>query len=191
MTLLLAFLLPLSATGVPAAPRSAVPGPAPVRTVSACRILTRAEIGLALGRRMSEGEEETDGPESTCDYASGEARVSIVVQRLEQKLDLRAEIASLLAAIPEGKLRQGPEMGGAALFLDIGTAGTQLHLVDGSRYLMISILGFGDPSRVSQAAETLARMALARLSSRLGSSAANPSLPESPWYKPPFHGMGR
>ncbi len=163
VTLLLALLLPLAATGVPAAVRSSAPRPAPAPALSACRVLTRAEVGLALGRRLSAGEEENDGPESTCDYAAGDSRVSIVVQRLDQPLDLRAEIASLLAAIPEGTLRKGPDLGGAALFLDIGTAGTQLHLVNGSSYLMISILGFGEPSRVSQAAETLARMALARM----------------------------
>ena len=48
-------------------------------------------------------------------------------------------------------------------WLDLPDAGTQVFVIDGEhRYLLVSILGFGDPARVSKAAERLAREAFKR-----------------------------
>jgi hypothetical protein len=47
--------------------------------------------------------------------------------------------------------------------MDIPNAGTQLHIVDGgSQHLMVSILGFGDASKVSGVAVQIARKAMTR-----------------------------
>ena len=54
-----------------------------------------------------------------------------------------------------------PEFG--RFYLDVAGAGTQLHVIRGRDYLMISILGFGDAAQVSNAADRLAKIALRRI----------------------------
>ena len=104
-----------------------------------------------------------EGLESTCDYSGGAGQVTVSVQRLTAPLNLRAEIESLKAAIPEAAVRPGPSLGAAAFFLDIPGAGTQLHVVRGDCAVMVSVLGFGEPAQVAAAAEAMARKALGRL----------------------------
>jgi hypothetical protein len=161
VNLLFWLLLPLAAKGIPATPHTAVMRAAGL--VSACRAVTQTDIQRTLGRRVAAGEEETSGPESSCDYVSGTARVTVTVQRLDKTLDLHREIGALAAAVPEGRLREAPDLGAPAFFLDIADAGTQLHLVRGKDYVMVSILGFGEGERVSAAAVSLMRAALERV----------------------------
>jgi hypothetical protein len=160
---LLAILLLSAASGTPAASRLPASRAAVAPPVTACRAVTLQNVRQALGRRIAKAGEETGPLESSCDYAAGEARVTVTVQRLEKPLALRSEIAQLLADIPGSKLRNAPDLRAAAFFLDIAGAGTQLHLIRGSDYVMISILGFGEPAGVSPAALSLMRAALARL----------------------------
>lgn len=136
----------------------------PWRQVSACAAVTRADVEQALGQRVAEGEEQTDGTASTCDYTGRRGQVTITVQRLTAELDLATEIESLERTIPESSVRYAPGFRGTAFFLDIAGAGTQLHIVRGDRnYLLVSVLGFGEAARVSRAAERMARKALGRL----------------------------
>ncbi len=137
---------------------------APSKALSACSAVTADDLERALGRRFWRGQEETRGAESTCDYGAGNGQVSITIQRLNAKLDIPAEIASLKQSIPESTVRMASGFGNAAFFLDIEGAGTQLHVIRDDRdYVMVSILGFGDAAAVSAAAERVARAALGRL----------------------------
>ena len=118
----------------------------------------------ALGRMVSKGRESADGPQSTCDYAAGTGQVSVAVQRLAARLNMAAEIESLKKAIPEAAVRDAPDLGARAFFLDIPGAGTQLYLIREDRdFVLISILGFGGPAQVSAPAAAMARKALGRL----------------------------
>jgi hypothetical protein len=101
--------------------------------------------------------------ESTCDYATDRAQVSVTVQRLNQDVDVYAEMAALVREIEGSSTRPASNMGEHAFFLDITGAGTQLHVIRGRDYLLISILGFGEGRQLSGAAETLARAALRRM----------------------------
>jgi hypothetical protein len=140
------------------------PRPAPSKALGACSAVTADDLERALGRRFWRGQEETRGAESTCDYGAGKGQVSITIQRLNAKLDIPAEIASLKESIPESTVRMASGFGGAAFFLDIEGAGTQLHVIRDDRdYVMVSILGFGDALQVSAAAERVARAALGRI----------------------------
>jgi hypothetical protein len=70
----------------------------------------------------------------------------------------------MTAALPGAKAREVQSLGHRAFFLDIPDAGTQLHILHGrGGHLMISVLGFGDATSVSAAAERIARLALKRL----------------------------
>jgi hypothetical protein len=137
---------------------------APRRALAACSAVTRTDVEQALGRPVAKGEESKEGPQSTCDYAGGRGQVTITVQHLTAKLDMRAEIASLQASIPEGTVREAAGVAASAFFLDIPGAGTQLYVIRGDTdFVLISVLGFGDATQVSAAAETLARKALGRI----------------------------
>jgi hypothetical protein len=126
--------------------------------------VTAADLERALGRRFGRGQEETHGADSTCDYGAGNGQVSITIQRLNAKLDIPAEIESLKQTIPESTVRMTSGLGSTAFYLDIAGAGTQLHVIRGDRdYVMVSILGFGDATAVSAAAERVAPAALGRI----------------------------
>ena len=117
-----------------------------------------------LSASVGKGAETWDAGQSTCDYASEKGQVTVTVHHSTAKLDVAAEVAALKAAIPEAKLRDAPGLGVRAFFLDIPGAGTQLHNpCSDSDYLMISVLGFGNPADVAAQTEKLARRALARL----------------------------
>jgi hypothetical protein len=135
-----------------------------LRAVSACGIVTRADVEKALGRPVSPGEERADGSETSCDFSSGGGQVTVTLHRLAAKLDLGAELANLKAAFPEARLRTEAGIGTQAYFLDIDEAGTQLHVLRGeAEYLLVSILGFGEPGDVAPSARSIARLALTRL----------------------------
>jgi hypothetical protein len=164
LVITLSYLL-LLAAAVTDAPPARVPAPLPGRAVTACLAVTKADIEQALGRPVSTGKEEKSGGESTCDYAGGLGHVTITVERLEARLDVPAELESLKALVPEAtQIREITGIGSRAFFLDIGEAGTQLHVIRGEReYVLVSVLGFGNAGKVSAAVEALARKALTRL----------------------------
>ena len=94
----------------------------------------------------------------------GRGEVSITIPRLKAKLDVAAEIESLKRSIEDCSVRMISGLGGTAFFLDIASAGTQLHVIRDDRdYAMVSIVGFGDAAQVSAAAERVARAALGRI----------------------------
>jgi hypothetical protein len=134
---------------------------------AACTVVTRADVEQALGRPVGRGKEDIGDDSSSCDYAAGSGIVTITVQHVRARLDVRAEVASLQRAIPDGHLREAHLAGTpaeiTAFYLDLDGAGTQLHVIRGGHdYLLISVLGFGEADRVSQAAEKIARKALER-----------------------------
>ena len=130
---------------------------------TACSIVTRADVEDALGRRVDHGKPDVDGPESICDYTAKGGMVSVALQKLSVKPNLAVEAAALKKEIPEAVIRAAPGFPDG-FYLDIPDAGTQLHvIIGGSEHLMVSILGFGDPSRVSAAAAQIARRAMQRL----------------------------
>lgn len=141
-----------------------VPRLAPSKALGACSAVTAGDLERALGRRFGSGQEHNRGAESTCDYGAGNGLVSITIQHLATTLDVPAEIESLKRNIADSTVRMSSGLGSTAFYLDIASAGTQLHVIrDGRDYVMVSILGMGEAAQVSPAAERLARAALARI----------------------------
>ena len=136
----------------------------PSKALGACSAVMAADLERALGRWFGHGQEESHGAESTCDYGAGNGKVSITIQRLNAKLNITVEIESLKQSIEDSSVRMISGLGSTAFFLDIASAGTQLHVIRDDRdYVMVSILGFGDAAAVSAAAERVARAALGRI----------------------------
>jgi hypothetical protein len=131
--------------------------------LTACSLVTRADVEEAVGRIVNDGAEETQGRATTCLYATKGGLVSITIQRLTAKPDLQLEIAALKRELPDAVVRDAPGFP-EAFYLDLPDAGTQLHIAkDNAQHLMVSILGFGDASRVSGAAAQIARKVMRRL----------------------------
>jgi hypothetical protein len=125
--------------------------------------VTAEDLHLALGISFHRAA-ETNGPQSTCDYGSGTAQVSVTIHRLSAPPDVAVEIAALKLELPGSTSRMVNGLDGEAFLLEIPHAGAQLHVFRAARdYVMVSILGLGDAIRVGPAAERLARTALARL----------------------------
>jgi hypothetical protein len=132
--------------------------------MGACSAVTTEDLHRALGISFHRGEESGRGRQSTCDYAAGNAQVSVTLERLEAEIDVPAEIAALKRELPGASARAVAGLGSTAFVLEIPGAGAQLHVIRGQRdYLMVSILGLGDAQTVGLAAEKLARAGLERL----------------------------
>ena len=135
-----------------------------IATVSACNVVTASEILSFTGRPMTRTFDRRAGLESTCDYASGEAVVTIVLRRSPRILDLPAEVGNLRSSFPEASLRNVEGLGGAAILVELGEPGVLLNVFrDEHHYLLVSILGFGEDFPASRVVEKIARRALDRL----------------------------
>jgi hypothetical protein len=134
--------------------------PASPKAFGACTAVTSDDLQRELGIPFRRGREVSDATQSTCDYAAGNAQVSVTVQRLRAGVDLAAEIAALQRELPGAVVRRA---GDAAFLLEIPGVGAQWHAVREREYVMVSILGLGDGGVVGAAAERLAGTALARL----------------------------
>ncbi|MBS1853974.1 MAG: hypothetical protein JST11_01310 [Acidobacteria bacterium] len=154
--LLLAFSVPTYST----APRASAPLP---KALSACMALPRADVESALGRKLNPPEESNAARTSTCDYSADHALVTVTLTRLAGEVNLPSEIAALQREIEGSSSRPAPGFGATAFFLDVPGGGTQLHLIHGNDYVMVSVLGFGDAAAVAPAAERMMRSALGRL----------------------------
>jgi hypothetical protein len=135
-----------------------------LRAETACSAATKADIEEALGHSVANGKESRTDTGSVCDYVGAGGEVTVLLQHARAKLDVPEEIRNLKESFPNAIMREAPGIGKRAVFLDMPDIGTQLHVIRGDYdYLMISVLGFGDATRVAPAVEKIARKALDRL----------------------------
>ena len=131
------------------------------KPVTACTAVTRADVELALGRKFGRGAEENSNGSSTCGYTAGGGLVTVTMQHMGAAPDLDQEKRSLQAEFPGSTLRAASLSGAEAFFVDLQGQGTLLYAIRGGRdYVMVAILGCGEPAAVSGAAIRLARTAL-------------------------------
>ena len=138
-------------------------GATPLRPLTACAAAPRADVEGALGHALTNGKEQKTENGSICQYDGNGGQVTILLQHATEKLDIPAEIRNLQATFPDATMREAPGLGKRAVFLDMPDIGTQLHVIRGDYdYVMVSVLGFGEASRVAPAAEKIARRILIR-----------------------------
>ena len=136
-------------------PASIVP-----RALGACTAVTADDLQRTLGISFRRGQESSAGKQSTCDYAIGNAQVSVTIQRLDGAVDIAAEMEAMKREMPGVTVRR---LGEASFIVEIPGAGAQVHAVHEHESLMVSILGLGDGAAISEAAEQLARTARGRM----------------------------
>jgi hypothetical protein len=135
------------------------PAPALPKALGACSAVTAEDLHRTLGIPFRRAQESSAGAASTCDYAAGNAQVSVTIQRLSGAVDLAAEMEAMKVEIPGATVRR---LGETSFVVEILGAGAQVHLVHvGRESVMVSILGLGD--EMAGAAERLARVAVGRL----------------------------
>uniref|UniRef100_Q01SB4 Uncharacterized protein n=1 Tax=Solibacter usitatus (strain Ellin6076) TaxID=234267 RepID=Q01SB4_SOLUE len=129
------------------------------KALGACAAVTADDLLNTLGINFHKGQESSTGKESTCDYAVGNAQVSVTIQRLDGAVDIAEEMAAMKREFPSATVRR---LGEASFVVEIPGAGAQVHAVYERECLMVSVLGLGDGAAVSGAAERLARTARGR-----------------------------
>jgi hypothetical protein len=88
--------------------------------------------------------------------------VSVAIRRLEIPIDLQAEAAGLKALMEGSTVRTLDDARGRGFYLLIPESGAQLYIVKDDRFVLISILGFGDAETVYEAARELAVRAIGK-----------------------------
>jgi hypothetical protein len=161
--MILALYLPLAISFSTDGARQ-VPKPLPpLRVVNVCEVVTKPDVELALGRHLVGAGWTTRSSRERCDYQAEGGQVTIRLEHSATTLDPKTEFAALKKAFRGSHARQLAGMGAPAILLDLPEAGTQVFVIEGDhRYLLVSILGFGDAAKVSKAAELLARQAFQR-----------------------------
>jgi hypothetical protein len=160
----LTFLLPLTLLFSTTGPTPRTPKPVSLfPVINACDVVTRPDVEKALGRHMLEAGWQVRSTHERCDYQAQGGQVTIRLEHSAAVLDPKTEFTALKKTFPGSRARELAGLGAPAMLLDLPEAGTQVFVIDGEhRYLLVSILGFGDPARVSKAAEQLAREAFKR-----------------------------
>lgn len=138
------------------------PAPKPFAPLAPCEVVTNAEVRAAFKRPFAKG----SGDASSCEYAAAldQQVVAIKLEHSIGKLDLGAEILTLRKAFPEARVRDAKKFPCRAFFLDLPGIGTQLFVIRGEHdFLLVSVMGLGEPKKVAPGAADVARKALGRL----------------------------
>ena len=71
------------------------------KALGACTAVTADDLQRTLGINFRRGQESSAGKLSTCDYAVGNAQVSVTIQQLSGAVDLAAEMEAMKAEMPD------------------------------------------------------------------------------------------
>jgi hypothetical protein len=135
----------------------------PLAAIGACDVVTNSEVRAAFKRPFAKG----SGDASSCEYVALDQQVvAIKMQHSIQKLDVAAEMLTLRKAFPEGRMRDAKGFSSPAFFMDLPGIGTQLFVIRGGHdFLLVSVMGIGEPKKVAAGAMHVAKIALERLPS--------------------------
>ncbi len=137
------------------------PSVKPLAPLAPCEIVTNVEVRTAFKRPFAKG----SGDKNSCEYQALEQQVvAIKMQHSIAKLDVAAEMLTLRKAFPEARLRDAKGFAGPAFFMDLPGIGTQLFVIRGEHdFLLVSVMGIGEPKKVASGAAQVAKIALNRL----------------------------
>jgi hypothetical protein len=135
--------------------------PKPLPALNVCEIVTKDEVEKAFKRRF--GSVMPDA--FACEFSVLEHEVvAIKMQHSPAKIDVRAEMLTLRKAFPGARMRDASGFASPAFYLDFPGIGTQLFVVRGEHdFLLVTVLGLGDPKKVASGAKQIAKRALDRL----------------------------
>jgi hypothetical protein len=136
---------------------------APKKTVAplaatVCEAVPKQQVEAALERRVWKGEWAVKSSPNRCDYQIDGGQITIRTEHSDKALVAAQEFAGLREAFPEAQAEEFRVDDAPALLLKIPKTGVQVFVIPGTkRYVQVSILGFGDGEKVTQAARRLVR----------------------------------
>ena len=144
------------------AAEQAKPRPA-AKPLSACALVTKAEIEEVIGRAIGDGRPMKDRDMDVCAFTTPKGdKVGIFVTRSPAKRDLSKALDEAREAMPGATVREVPGLGDKALLVDLPTSGTLLSVYRAGDTLVVSVLEAGDGAKAHAAVEKIARKAFKR-----------------------------
>jgi hypothetical protein len=131
--------------------------------LSACALVTKAEIQEALGTAVGNGISGKDRNMDICAFSTPKGdKVDIFVTRSSDKRDLNKVIDEARKAMPLAAVREVPGLGDKAILVDSPTSGTLLSVYRAGDSLVVSVWGAGGGAKADAVAEKIARKAFHR-----------------------------
>ena len=144
------------------AAEQAKPRPA-AKPLSACALVTKAEIEEVIGRAIGDGRPMKDRDMDVCAFTTPKGdKVGIFVTRSPAKRDLSKALDEAREAMPGATVREVPGLGDKALLVDLLIQGTLLSVYRAGDTLVVSVLEAGDGAKAHAAVEKIARKAFKR-----------------------------
>lgn len=144
------------------AAEQAKPRPA-AKPLSACALVTKAEIKEIIGRAIGAGMPRKDRTMDICAFTTPKGeQVNIFVTRSPTKRDLSKAVDEARKAMPTATVREVPGLGDKALLVNLPSHGTLLSVYRAGDTLVVSVLEAGDGAKADAAAEKIARKAFQR-----------------------------
>ena len=144
------------------ATEQAKPHPA-AKPLSACALVTKAEIKEIIGTAIGDGVPRKDGTTDICAFKTPKGeQVNIFVTRSPAKRDLSKALDQAREAMPTATVREVPGLGDKALLVDLPIHGNLFSVYRAGDTLVVSVLEAGDRAKADAAAEKIARKAFKR-----------------------------
>ncbi len=133
------------------------------KTLTACALVTKAEIAEAIGTPIGKGEPMEDRNMDICAFTTPKGdKLSIFVTRTPAKRNLSNALAEARKAMPTATIREVPGLGEKALLVEQPTGGALLSVYRAGDTLVVSVPETGDRAKTDAAAEKIARKAFKR-----------------------------
>jgi hypothetical protein len=133
------------------------------KTLTACALVTKAEIAEAIGSPIGKGTPTQDRDMDICTFTTPKGNeVSIYVTRSPAKRNLNNVLAEARKAMPTATIREVPGLGEKALLVEQLIGGTLLSVYRAGDTLVVSVPEAGDRAKTDAAAEKIARKAFER-----------------------------
>jgi hypothetical protein len=159
---LIVFMPLLILAGTINAAEQAKPSPA-AKPLSACALVTKAEIKEIIGTAIGDGVPRKDGTTEICAFKTPKGeQVNIFVTRSPAKRDLSKALDQAREAMPTATVREVPGLGDKALLVDLPIHGNLFSVYRAGDTLVVSVLEAGDRAKADAAAEKIARKAFKR-----------------------------
>jgi hypothetical protein len=125
--------------------------------LTVCEAVTRQQVEAALERKVWAGEWQVRSAPDRCDYQVDGGQITIRSEHSDTILEPKREFSGLRESFPEANIREFSLNDSPAMLLELPHTGVQVFVIPTSRqYVMVSILGFGESPRISEAARRLA-----------------------------------
>jgi hypothetical protein len=138
------------------------PNPA-AKPLSACAVVTKAEIEQAIGITMGNGMPHRAREADVCAYENKKGnKVNIFVTRSQEKRNLNTLVDDAKKALPKAKVQELRGLGEKALLVEDPKGPTILSIYRGGDVLVVSVYGISNRTTAEAAVEKIARKAFRR-----------------------------